>query len=210
MSRATYMLKRLVLSIPVIIFGTTVTFAIIRLGPLSPAAAILGPQGDARAIRQIEQRLGLNEPLWEQYFEFMSDLFLFDLGQSWVVNSGTPAIDLIISYAPRTIWLGFWSVVIALFVGIPLGFYAGLNPNTPSDYAASFGGIVWRAMPNFWLAIMLVTALSQLGSAERVQWPASSWRRTSSPRQPRRAPESPSSSLTPAGGSSRSSERRSR
>ncbi|RKS84020.1 peptide/nickel transport system permease protein [Haloarcula quadrata] len=170
MSRATYMLKRLVLSIPVIIFGTTVTFAIIRLGPLSPAAAILGPQGDARAIRQIEQRLGLNEPLWEQYFEFMGDLFLFDLGQSWVVNSGTPAIDLIISYAPRTIWLGFWAVLIALGIGIPLGFYAGLNPNTFSDYFASFGGIVWRAMPNFWLAVILVTVLSQTEQLFGFSW----------------------------------------
>ncbi len=87
MSRFTYLFKRVALSIPVIIFGTTVTFAIIRLGPLSPAAAILGPQGDARAIRQIEQRLGLNEPLWEQYFDFMGNLFLFDLANR---GSSTP------------------------------------------------------------------------------------------------------------------------
>lgn len=160
MSRWNYFLRRLVLAIPVVIFGTTITFMLIRLGPIDPAAAIVGmnnPQGIAR----IREQLGLNEPLWQQYFDFMLDLFTFNLGRSWVINPGTDAYDLIASYAPRTIWLGFWSVLIALFVGIPLGFYAGLNPNTGSDYFASFGGIVWRAMPNFWLAIILVTILSQ-------------------------------------------------
>jgi peptide/nickel transport system permease protein len=63
-------------------------------------------------------------------------------------------------YAPRTIWLGFWAVLLPLFVGIPLGFYAGLNPNTWADYFASLGGILWRAMPNFWLGIILLNALS--------------------------------------------------
>jgi peptide/nickel transport system permease protein len=67
--------------------------------------------------------------------------------------------ELIASRAPVTVWLGFWSVLIALFIGIPLGFYAGLNPNTLSDYTASLGGIIWRAMPNFWLGIILVAML---------------------------------------------------
>ena len=161
MSRWSYFARRLVMSIPVVILGTTFTFMIIRLGPLDPAAAILGPTGDPRAYQQIRQQLGLTQPLWQQYFDFMLDLFTFNLGQSWVINSGTDAFTLILQYAPRTIWLGFWSVLIAIFIGIPLGFYAGLNPNTFSDYLASFGGIVWRAMPNFWLAVILLALLSQ-------------------------------------------------
>jgi peptide/nickel transport system permease protein len=98
-------------------------------------------------------------PLWEQYIGFMTGLLTFDLGVSWNISRGTPVTELIASRAPVTVWLGFWSVLIALFVGIPLGFYAGLNPNTLSDYTASFGGIVWRAMPNFWLGIILVALL---------------------------------------------------
>jgi len=161
MNRLKYLAQRLLLSIPVILIGTTITFLIIRVGPIDPAAALVGPQGDPSQIREIRTQLGLNQPLWQQYIEYITDLLLFDLGQSWVINQGKPAGELIISHAPRTIWLGFWSVLIALFVGIPLGFYAGLHPNTISDYTASFGGIVWRAMPNFWLAIILVTLLSQ-------------------------------------------------
>jgi peptide/nickel transport system permease protein len=110
---------------------------------------------------RVERQLGLNQPLWQQYIDYMVNMFTFQLGESWVVRSDTSVYSLIQSYAPRTIWLGFWSVLIALFVGIPLGFYAGLNPNTPSDYFASFGGIVWRAMPNFWLALILLQVLSR-------------------------------------------------
>lgn len=163
MSRWQYFLRRLVLSIPVLIFGTTFTFVILRMGPLDPVSAILGPTGSPQAYNEIERNLGLNQPLWAQYLDFMVDLFTFDLGQSWVVNPDTSAYELILIFAPRTIWLGFWSVLIALFVGIPLGFYAGLNPNSLSDYVASFGGIVWRAMPNFWLAVILVGVLGLNG-----------------------------------------------
>ncbi|SEO59484.1 peptide/nickel transport system permease protein [Halogranum amylolyticum] len=173
MSRWQYFLRRLLLSIPVVLFGTTITFMIIRLGPLDPAAAILGPTGDPAAYNRIREQLGLTQPLWQQYFDFMLRLFTFDLGNSWVISSGTSTYELISIYAPRTIWLGFWSVLIALFVGIPLGFYAGLNPNTFSDYTASFGGIVWRAMPNFWLAIIFVSLLSQ--SEQLIGWNWKTW-----------------------------------
>ena len=161
MSRWSYFARRLVMSIPVLILGTTITFMIIRVGPLDPAAAILGPTGNPQAYERIREQLGLTQPLWKQYYHFMLNLFTFHLGQSWVINPGTNAYTLILQYAPRTIWLGFWSVLIAIFVGVPLGFYAGLNPNTWSDYFASFGGIVWRAMPNFWLAVILLAVLSQ-------------------------------------------------
>jgi len=134
------------------------------LVPIDPAAAILGPDQDPQAVErynQIRAQLGLDQPLWQQYFQFMLEMITFDLGASWVVHPGADVNTLLFVYTPRTLWLGFWSVVIALVIGIPLGFYAGLNPNTPTDYFASFGGIVWRAMPNFWLAIIFVAVLLQ-------------------------------------------------
>ncbi|MFB6266997.1 MAG: ABC transporter permease, partial [Halodesulfurarchaeum sp.] len=161
MSRWSYFGRRLLLSIPVVVFGTTVTFLLIYAGPIDPVGAILGQQYTAEAAQRIRQNLGLTQPFWEQYLEFMYEMFTFQLGQSWVIQPGVPANQIIVTYAPRTIWLGFWSILIALFVGIPLGFYAGLNPNTLSDYFASFGGIVWRAMPAFWLAVILMSVLSQ-------------------------------------------------
>ena len=161
MSRWGYFGRRVLLSLPVIIFGTTVTFLLIYAGPLDPVGAILGQEYTADAADRIRRNLGLNQPFWQQYLEFMGNMFTFQLGQSWVIQPGANATDIIATYAPRTIWLGFWAILIAIFVGIPLGFYAGLNPNTFSDYFASFGGIVWRAMPSFWLAVILMNILSQ-------------------------------------------------
>ncbi|WP_276299560.1 ABC transporter permease [Halorussus lipolyticus] len=161
MSRWQYFAKRVLLSVPVLLFGASITFLVIRAGPLDPVSAILGPQGDPQAYNAIRDQLGLDQPLWQQYIDYMVNMFTLNLGESWVLQPDTSVYSLVVSYAPRTIWLGFWSVLIAIFIGIPLGFYAGLNPNTFSDYVASFGGIVWRAMPNFWLAVILMSVLSQ-------------------------------------------------
>ena len=169
MSRWSYFARRLILAIPVLLFSMTLIFVIIRMGPFDPVSAIVGTNNDPGYRRAVARSIGLINaqgepiPLWQQYIAFMKDLLTFNLGQAWVVSRGTPVAELIASRAPRTIWLGFWSVLVALLVGIPLGFYAGLNPNTFSDYSASFGGIVWRAMPNFWLAIIVSSVLVASG-----------------------------------------------
>jgi len=172
-SRWRYFTRRVVLAVPVLLFSMSLTFLIIRAGPIDPVAAVTGLNPDPGFRLDVAESMGVvrqdcaspnpfedcRVPLWEQYIEFMIGLLTFDLGVSWNISRGTPVAELIASRAPVTVWLGFWSVLIALFIGIPLGFYAGLNPNTLSDYTASFGGIVWRAMPNFWLGIILVALL---------------------------------------------------
>lgn len=158
MSRWRYFLKRLLLSIPILFLVATTLFVILRLGPLDPVAAILGPDAGGGDAAEIREALGLNEPLWTQYYEFMINLVTFE-GQSWVIQPGTSVQAMIADFAPRTIWLGFWAILLPLFIGIPLGFYAGLRPNSIGDYIASFGGIVWLAMPNFWLAIIIIGLL---------------------------------------------------
>lgn len=159
MSRWNYFFKRLLLSVPVLFLVMTILFIALRMGPIDPVHAMLGPEASGAQAEAIRDRLGLNEPLWRQYLEFVWGLITLDLGQSWVIHPNRQVTTLIGIFGPRTIWLGFWAILLPLFIGIPLGFYAGLNPNTASDYVASFGGIIWLAMPNFWLAIMLLTLL---------------------------------------------------
>lgn len=180
MSRWNYFFRRVLLAIPILVFSTSITFLILRAGPTDPVAAILGPTGDPQQYHEIavqlgiEKRVGPNEwadvPLWKQYIRYMTDLFTLNLGTSWVISPDTSVYAVMASRAPKTIWLGFWSVLIALFIGIPLGFYAGLNPNTMSDYSASLGGIIWRAMPNFWLAVILSALLTQTESLFGFVW----------------------------------------
>lgn len=154
-------MRRLVLAVPVVFFAMSLVFIVIRVGPRDPVAAALGQNQNPELAHRMRVQLGIINPdgspvpLWDQYIQFMIDLVTLSFGQTWVINRGAGVLDLILARAPVTIWLGFWSVLIALLIGIPLGFYAGLRPNSLPDYFASFGGIVWRAMPNFWLAIIL-------------------------------------------------------
>jgi peptide/nickel transport system permease protein len=161
------------------LLGSTATFIIIRAGPQDPVLAILGAQSGTEAYHDVAVSLGVEKqvggeyvpvPLWEQYLDFMWGLITLNFGQSWVVSSGQDISTVIATRAPATVWLGFWAVVIALFIGIPLGFYAGLNPNTYGDYTASFLGIVWRAMPNFWLAVILLALLSNSQNLFGFSW----------------------------------------
>ena len=167
MSRLRYIGKRMALSLPVIWLGTTMTWAIIFLGPIDPATRLLseGQTRDPAAYEAAQTQLGLDQPPLQHYLDWMAHLITFDLGQTWLLYQGSNVNALILDFLPRTLWLGFWSVLIAVFVGVPLGFYAGMHSNTAADYTASMGGIVWRAMPNFWLGIML---LALLGSTQAI------------------------------------------
>ena len=176
MTTLRYLGKRLLLSIPVVWLGTSITWFIIFMGPVDPAARLLS-EGQIRnpaAYEAAQTQLGLDQPPLQHYFDWMWNLVTFDLGQTWLLYQGSNVNALILDFLPRTLWLGFWSVLIAVFIGVPLGFYAGMRSNTAADYLASMGGIVWRAMPNFWLGIML---LALLGSSASIflGWDWQSW-----------------------------------
>ncbi len=174
MRRVEYILKRFLLAIPVVWLGTSFTWYAIFMGPIDPVAALIGqtdPAGSGK-YENIRTKLGLDEPPLQQYLEYMGDVLVFDLGQTWVVYSGSDVNSLILQFLPRTLWLGFWSVLIAVFVGVPLGFYAGTRSNTLADYLTSFSGISWRAMPNFWLAAVLLSALISSEALVGIQWEA--------------------------------------
>jgi peptide/nickel transport system permease protein len=170
MNRLVYLLKRLALGVPVMLFGLTLSFIVMYLGPIDPVLSILGRDANPEAARQLRIALGINYPdgtpvpLWDQYRMAMTDLFTLQFGNSWIIQRGVPVTSVIAGRMPATLWLGFWSVVIALVFGIPIGLYAGLRSNTWGDYLASGGGIIWRAMPNFWLAVMIAGSLSAGGA----------------------------------------------
>ena len=175
MSRFQYFLRRLILSVPVLFLGASLTFVIFRFGPMDPAAVIAGETateaGHAQYM-QIREQLGLEDPAIVHYQEYMFNFFTFNLGQSWVLAPGTSVVDLLFIYGPRTLWLVAWAVLIPIFIGIPMGVYAGLRSNTPADYGLSMFGIVWRAMPNFWLAVILLAFLSQSHALIGFDWNA--------------------------------------
>ncbi|MFB6086346.1 MAG: ABC transporter permease [Halodesulfurarchaeum sp.] len=172
MNRLVYLLKRLALGVPVMLFGLTMAFMVMYLGPIDPVLTILGRDAEPMAAHQLRIQLGIiypdgtPVPLWDQYRMVLTDLITFNFGQSWTIQRGTPVGELIVARMPATVWMGFWSVAIALLLGIPIGLFAGLRANTWSDYFSSGFGIIWRAMPNFWLAVMIAGLLSSGGALD--------------------------------------------
>ena len=172
MKRLRYLGKRFLLAVPVVWLGTSFTWFAVFMGPIDPAAALVSDADPTASdkYQSIRTKLGLDQPPLQQYIDFMTDMAVFDLGRTWVVYSGTNVNTLVLDFLPQTLWLGFWSVLIAVFVGVPLGFYAGTRSNTLADYLTSFSGISWRAMPNFWLAAVVLSLLINSEALFGIEW----------------------------------------
>lgn len=114
-----YVLKRLLMLIPVIIGVTFVVFFILNLAPGDPAAIILGDQATAEALAMKREELGLNDPIFVRYFHYMRDLLHGSLGVSY--KNSIPVWDQVVERLPNTAILACAGILVALLIGIPIG-----------------------------------------------------------------------------------------
>jgi peptide/nickel transport system permease protein len=107
-------------------------------------------------------RYGLDRPLWEQYFVFLSNLLRGDFGRSFVFN--LPVLQLILSRLPATLELALIAVLVGTFIGVPLGIYAGYRPDSPVSKAIMVVSILGFSVPTFWVGILLILTFAvQMG-----------------------------------------------
>lgn len=117
--------KRLGLLIFVVFGVTLVTFFMSRVIPGDPASMIAGQRASEETLQSIRQQLGLDQPIWIQYFHYMGDLLQGDLGNS--IRTQRPVVDDLLSFFPATLELAIAAFMIAILVGIPLGVLAALK-----------------------------------------------------------------------------------
>ncbi len=128
----------------------------------NPVDILINPQADQAEIAQTIARLGLDRPLWEQYWIFLKGAFSGDLGKSFAAS--IPAIELIFERMPATLELAFTAMLIAVVLGIPLGLLAGLKPDSWIGRGIMAGSILGFSLPTFWVGLMLIMVFSvQLG-----------------------------------------------
>ena len=140
----------------------TVTFFMVRAIPGDPISAMAGDEADAEVIARINTRLGLDRPVFVQYFLYMRALLQLDLGES--IHRRIPVLEEMKSALPRTLSLTLISFVMAVSVGIPAGIISAVRRYSMWDYIASFAAFAGLAMPSFWLAILLMIVFGvQLG-----------------------------------------------
>jgi ABC-type dipeptide/oligopeptide/nickel transport system permease component len=150
---ARYLLRRLLLTIPVLLGVATLVFALIHLVPGDPAQSMLGEGASEEEITQLRHRLGLDRPLLEQYSAFLGGLIRGDLGTSF--RYGTPVTREIRDRLFRTFQLALAAMTVAILVAIPLGIAAAVFRGTAIDYAAMTLALAGISMPNFWLGPLL-------------------------------------------------------
>ena len=148
-----YLIRRILLTIPVLIGVATLVFSLIHLVPGDPAQAMLGDGASERDIADLRSRLGLDQPLLEQYARFMRGVVRGDLGTSF--RTGQPVVGAILERVPATIELAMASMLVAMVVAIPLGIVAAVRRGTFADYTAMTVALAGISIPNFWLGPML-------------------------------------------------------
>jgi peptide/nickel transport system permease protein len=128
----------------------------------NPADILVNPQADQAEIARITAQLGLDLPLWQQYWIFLRGAFGGDLGSSFV--AGVPAITLILERLPATLELALLAMLMAVILGVPLGLIAGLKPESWIGRTIMAGSILCFSLPTFWVGLMLILVFSvQLG-----------------------------------------------
>ena len=148
-----YILRRLLLLIPVLLGVTFVTYGMLLLTG-DPAAALAGEHATPEMKAALRERLGLDDPLPIQYGRFLLRIAQGDLGRS--IMTRTPVSAELKLFFPATIELALAAMIIAVLVGIPLGVLAGYKHNTFIDLGTMFGSLIGVSMPIFWLALMLL------------------------------------------------------
>ena len=128
----------------------------------NPVDILISPDADQAERLRVIQQLGLDQPLWIQYLEFLKGAVQGDLGNSYVYNQ--PALQVILQRMPATLELAFSAMILSILIGIPLGLYAGLRSDGWLAKALMAGSILGFSLPTFWIGLMFIMVFAvQLG-----------------------------------------------
>ena len=155
---ARFLLRRILLTIPVLFGVATLVFSLIHLIPGDPALAMLGEGADPEQVQRLRRELGLDRPLLQQYRTYLADLLKGDLGTS--LRTTQPVTEVIAERVPATMELALVAMAVAIAVALPLGVIAAVWRGTVVDQLAMTLALAGISMPNFWLGPLLALVLA--------------------------------------------------
>jgi peptide/nickel transport system permease protein len=148
-----YIAQRLLLVIPMMWILMTLVFLLLRVAPGDPVSAALGGKISPQALERSREELGLNKPLIEQYWDYLSSVVRLDFGTSFTDNQ--PIIDVVKENGGATLSLTVAAFIIAVSIGIPLGLIAGRMRDTVPDVLIRLFGIITYATPIFFVGLLV-------------------------------------------------------
>ena len=148
-----FVIRRLMQSIAVVMVMSLIVFFGVNIVG-DPVDMLINPEADQADIEAAIRALGLDRPAHEQYWYFLVNAFKGDLGRSFIF--GEPALQLIVQRMPATLELAFSALFLSVLVGIPMGVYAGLHPDTLAAKTIMSGSILGFSLPTFWVGLMMI------------------------------------------------------
>ena len=153
-----FIVKRLIMLIPVLIGVTLLVFLILQLAPGDPAKVILGEQATPEQIQELRESLGLNDPVLVQYANYIIKLVQGDMGESYKTRG--PVSDEVFNRFPNPLKLTACAMLLAVVVAVPLGVVAAVKQNTLFDSISMVIALIGVSMPIFWLGLLLILLFS--------------------------------------------------
>lgn len=149
-----YIVTRVVLTLPMVFILVTVIFLVMRVIPGDPVTSQLGPRGSIEARERMREQLGLNDPILVQYVNYLGKILRLDLGEALVFGH-RPIVDELSERLPATLELTFPAMVLAVGFGVISGAYAAQHRKERSDYGLRLFSIISYSIPIFWLGLVL-------------------------------------------------------
>lgn len=153
-----YVIKRILVTIPVLIGVTFIIFTMMYFTPGDPARLILGDTATEEEVTELREEMGLNDPFLKRYVNYLKDLSRGDLGESY--TTGLPVTDEIKARLPVTFRLAVLSCLFAIIIGIPVGIISAVRQYSWLDNITMLAALMGITIPSFWLALMLVLVFS--------------------------------------------------
>lgn len=150
-----YIARRVLSMIPVLFIVSVISFGLLYVLPGDPAIAILGENaGNQDTYRSLRRELGLDDPIWVQYYKWLGRLLQGDLGTS--IRSGEPVTHLLWERAPVSLYIGVAGMFVSVLIGIPAAILSATRPGSRFDMSATVFGLAGVAIPSFWQALMFI------------------------------------------------------
>lgn len=151
---AKYVARRIIESVPVVVGVSILVFMLLHLIPGDPATTILGERATTQSIAELRARLGLDRPLYEQYFIWVGKMLQGDLGNT--VRGNIPVANEIATRFPATVELSLAALLLSTAVGVPLGVISAIKRNSLIDTLTMFGALFGVSIPVFVLGLLLI------------------------------------------------------
>jgi peptide/nickel transport system permease protein len=149
-----YVIRRLLQAIPTLFIASVAVWALVYALPGDPVLTLLGPEPNPEAVIAERARLGLDQPIYAQYFTWLGNVFQGDLGYSYF--GGEAVLDRIQRRVLPTLQLGGFALIVAVLLALPIASFGSLKPNSFAGRAVSVQSVLSLSLPTFWVGILFI------------------------------------------------------